>query len=497
MRRLWLFSFFERFFALWVGIVFCGVCSVRAQERPIDTVHLFNAHADTIRLGFDDTLHISANDKDYTPYAYRWNINSQEAGEENVLDFFFTGQRKNKITGSRVISARAYHFDITPTPSEDYYYFVQDATDTVYLEAFPDYANDPDASWLWIVDEDTLSDTGPQIRLTATYGTQVDCYFQMGNEEYLHTMAVIRWFYGETGISIYLPENEDGHSHHLYVFSQDFDRIYAHPNDTLCLDAWAPDEFLSNTSFTRPTIWYSSTLTEEELDDRFTSSKIVFFRGTRDRDYLLAFRWIHLYDTIQDMVYDTVVGQWRDFFIHWGNAEIETDSVWVFFPQYPYSNLGGRVDVCLPPDAPLPSAEDTVYTFNLGPWNRELEYVEYAWFDGTKTASGADSVVGTDSVFAYLFGRMDSVSPELYAGTLVTRVASDSLWQDTCSCYIPCTDAACSGYDTVQIFLHLLPSLRENVFLPRDSVLCAHLDLDLQLPPAAEAYRVFGLIKTV
>ncbi|MBD5397809.1 hypothetical protein HDR62_06755, partial [bacterium] len=176
------------------------------------------------------------------------------------------------------------------------------------------------------------------------------------------------------------------------------------------------------------------------------------------------------------------------------DAEIETDSVWVFFPQYPYSNLGGVVDICWPPDAPLPSADDTVYTFNLGPWNRELEYVEYAWFDGTKTALEADSIVGRDSAFAYLFGRMDSVAPDLYAGALVTRVASDSLWQDSCQCYIPCTDAACSGYDTVKIYLHLLPSLQENVFLPRDSVLCAHLDLELDLSDtAAGAYRCYWL----
>ena len=116
------------------------------------------------------------------------------------------------------------------------------------------------------------------------------------------------------------------------------------------------------------------------------------------------------------------------------NAQIETDSVWVFFPYYPYSNLGDRVDICLPPGAPLPSAEDTVHLFNLGPWNREIEYVEYAWFDGTKDISGADSVVGTDSAFAYTFGKMDSVSPEIYTGKLVTRGAADSLWQDTCQC---------------------------------------------------------------
>ncbi|MDE7101351.1 MAG: hypothetical protein K2O37_00970, partial [Bacteroidales bacterium] len=168
----------------------------------------------------------------------------------------------------------------------------------------------------------------------------------------------------------------------------------------------------------------------------------------------------------------------------------------MFFPQYPYSNLGGRVDICLPPDAPLPSAEDTMQVFNLGPWNRELEYVEYAWYDGTKDILGVDSVVGTDSVFAYLFGRMDSVSPELYAGMLVTRVAADSLWQDSCGCFVKCTDDACHSYDTVRVYLHRLPSLQEHVLLPRDSGLCAHRELALQFPDfAADAYRCFWLDK--
>ena len=221
----------------------------------------------------------------------------------------------------------------------------------------------------------------------------------------------------------------------------------------------------------------------------------VYFKNSLFRRYVYGWVLYRKYDFILDK-YELKAND-ISHFIYFGikpNAQIETDSVWVFFPQYPYSNLGGRVDICLPPDAPLPSADDTVYTFNLGPWNRELEYVEYAWYDGTKTASGADSVVGTDSVFAYLFGRMDSVSPELYAGMLVTRVAADSLWQDSCGCFVKCTDDACHSYDTVQIYLHRLPSLQENVLLPRDSVLCAHLDLALQLPDfAAEAYRCFWL----
>ncbi|MBD5396531.1 hypothetical protein HDR62_00065, partial [bacterium] len=375
MRRLWRFSFFERFFALWAGIVFCGVCSVRAQERPLDTVPLFNAHADTVRVEFEDILHISATDEDAFRYAYRWNINGKEAGEdnaldlfpeasgenalvffseasgENALDFSFSGQRKNKITGRRVApSGHSYHFDITNTRIDEYFFCAQETTDTVYLEAFSEYTND-NASWLWMVNGDTLSSTGPQIRLTATkedwlnYNTRVDCYFQTGNEgEDRHVFAYIFWSH-PTGRSIYLPENKDGHFYHLYVFNQEFDRIYAHPNDTLCLDVWAPGEFPLNSSL-KVTWWYSSFLMREEYFLGSDSSLIVFFRGTQDRDFLYV---------IKDIVQAA-----KKFFIHWGLAEIETDSVWVFFPQYPYSNLGGVVDICWPPDAPLPSADDTV-----------------------------------------------------------------------------------------------------------------------------------------
>ncbi|MDE5574556.1 MAG: hypothetical protein K2I87_02450, partial [Bacteroidales bacterium] len=480
-----------------IGLLACLLAGLgyrlQAQEKLSDTLYLFNPHADTVRMEFNDTLHISANDKDETLYAYRWNINDQEAGEENTLDFSFSGQRKNKITGSRVASTNhTYYFDITPTPSEEYYSFNQESTDTAYLEAFSEYAHLDNASWLWIVDGDTLSTTGPQIRLVAkdkwTFYSQeewlykyirVDCYVQTGNEnDSLHAAASISWFYKATGKSIYLPENKDGHFYHLYIFNQDFDRIYCHPNDTLCLDAWEGGD-----TSAKPTIWYSSTLTEEELPDRFLSSQIVFFRGIRDRDFLNVSRFV---------ISDTAGFQVKIFFIHW-LPEIESDSVWVFFPQYPYSNLGGQVDLCLPPDAPLPAAEDTLQVFNLGPWNRELDYVDYAWFDGTKEVSGRDSIVGTDSAFAYLFGRMDSVSPELYMGQVVTRVAADSLWQDSCSCYIPCTDAACSGYDTVRIYLHRLPLRKQNFFLPQSEILCAHQDLELQLPDTADNYRCFWL----
>ncbi|MDE6631110.1 MAG: hypothetical protein K2K11_06830, partial [Bacteroidales bacterium] len=54
----------------------------------MDTMPLFSAHADTVWMDFKDTLHISASDMDAFRYAYRWNINGQDASEDNALDLF-------------------------------------------------------------------------------------------------------------------------------------------------------------------------------------------------------------------------------------------------------------------------------------------------------------------------------------------------------------------------------------------------------------------------
>lgn len=150
--------------------------------------------------------------------------------------------------------------------------------------------------------------------------------------------------------------------------------------------------------------------------------------------------------------------QTKNLYIYWDidpDADMETDSVWIFFPQYPYANLGGTVDICLDYGDSLPALQDTLQVFNLAPDNRELAYVVYAWFNGLKDASGKDSIVGMDSVFYYTFGMMDSVSPWLYTGSLMTRVTADSLWQDTCQCYVACEN--CYSYDTVRITLRLNP----------------------------------------
>ncbi|MBD5396735.1 hypothetical protein HDR62_01125, partial [bacterium] len=510
MRRLWRFSFFERFFALWAGMVFWGGIAY-AQERNIDTLHIFKA--DTVRLGFDDVLQLSSlydsADREDWHYIYRWSTGERT----EAIQAKFNGRRKVLYTGERLSDIHwPGEYDtlwlLPDNPyGEDPYYVANPKDDTVILRApapkvdgetvhyewSQDYRFDREMlpyteqcaivyrnmwhhlGWkesnLYYCQSTSTSDEGVSTRLLS------ECYLSFTEKErgFVQTLA---------GIQL--------HNYNIWSMPRDMS-IYARLRDTLHLYSERNFEFYPEyaywayyDSLTR-SIWHI--IPAFPFNGSDVSGVDMYFRDS-------IFRSTIYYSEECDSI--GMIAPPITRHVYFGikpNAQIETDSVWVFFPQYPYSNLGGVVDICWPPDAPMPSASDTVHTFNLGPWNRELEYVEYAWFDGTKDISGADSVVGRDSVFHYTFGKMDSVSPELYAGTLVTRVASDSLWQDTCGCYVPCTDAACSGYDTVRIYLHLLPSLKENVLLPRDSVLCAHLDLELDLSDTADAYRCFWLDK--
>ena len=361
--------------------------------------------------------------------------------------------------------------------------------DTVYLKAFSEYESDSTATWIWSVERDSKqNDTlfGSRIKVTYDKNTfynecTVTCTLQTETEKKYAPLGTIDFLspgiYGKEDMR--LIDSGRGCAYTMDMFSIDASRIYAHTDDTLFLYGRSTDPVWDNADIS----W------KYREESHYSPSLLVSFDGTHYRDYIECARYI---PNNQGGLSGTIVHR----FVYWGikpNAEIESDSVWVFFPQYPYSNLGGRVDLCLPPDAPLPAAEDTMQVFNLGPWNRELDYVEYAWLDGTKDASGRDSIVGTDSVFAYLFGRMDSVSPELYAGMLITRVAADSLWQDSCGCFVSCTDDACHRYDTVRIYLHLLPPGDQNYFLPQSEILCAHKDLELILPDTADNYHCFWL----
>lgn len=160
---------FRLFFVLWAGIVLCGSIA-RAQERPLDTLHLFNAHADTVWVGFDEVLPLSAMGDSNFHYLYRWFSKGKKIGEENILNYSFTGERKAKVIGQRFSTA-------LPWPGEEYLdmeYFkdtpsrTYDNIDTIYLKAFSEYESDSTAKWIWTVRdnhdrEDILF--GPRIKI--------------------------------------------------------------------------------------------------------------------------------------------------------------------------------------------------------------------------------------------------------------------------------------------------------------------------------------------
>ena len=513
MRRLWRFSFFERFFALLVGIVLCGSIACSQERLSIDTVHLFSSHADTVRLGFDDVLQLSVRydsaDREDWHYIYRWNTGEKTDG----IQVKFNSQRKVLYTGQRLSAIHwpgehdTLRLNVGDNLMNCFLYRADPKDDTAVLRA-PDVEG-TDVRYVWsnnlYFNEDGLLPDTEQYAVVyrgngdGGYYCRVTAISDEGEPAVILSTLVIN-FPEDIGVSVQTLPGRQLHDYNIWSMPK-WTQIYARLRDTLHFfselnSSLYPDHAELSELGVCSYDWAIYPCRRFVWGFNPDSTMNMYFK---DNLYRNSISLSHAY-------YDSTGGSlsligespYVEHYVYFGikpNAQIETDSVWVFFPQYPYSNLGGRVDICLPPDAPLPSADDTVHTFNLGPWNRELEYVEYAWYDGTKTASNGDSVVGTDSVFYYTFGKMDSVAPDLYTGTLITRVASDSLWQDSCGCYIPCTDAACSGYDTVKVYLHLLPSLRENVFLPRDSVLCAHRDLELQLPDKAGAYRCFWLDK--
>ncbi|MDE5610120.1 MAG: hypothetical protein K2I66_07050, partial [Bacteroidales bacterium] len=411
-------------------------------------------------------------DKEDWHYIYRWNTGEKT----DAIQVKFNGQRKVLYTGQRLSAIHwqgeydTLWLNAGDNFNDDFLYYIAGSKeDTVILRA-PDIEG-TDVRYVWsnhvyINEERLLPDTEQYAMvyrdmwdtLGWEYGMpyfscRVTAVSEEGVTKVLQSFILLDFLdFGDKSESlVQTPPGRQLHTYNVWAMPP-WTQIYARLGDTLHFFSEMDYEVYPNhaefAGFELLSYMWR-VLPCRAADISHDSAINIYFKDNLYRNVIDQRNDYH--DPARPTL-GIFLEIWRP--VYWGikpDARIETDSVWVFFPQYPYSNLGERVDICLPPDAPLPSAEDTVYTFNLGPWNRELEYVEYAWFDGTKTASGSDSVVGTDSAFAYLFGRMDSVAPDLYVGRVVTRVASDSLWQDTCGCYVPCTDAACSGYDTVRI----------------------------------------------
>lgn len=89
-----------------------------------------------------------------------------------------------------------------------------DAIDTVYLEYFPEYESDSAAVWLWVVEGDTLAESGARIKLTARnewLGTaiRVFCLFRQGNGESGNSSINVR-FQGETGMAMRIIDGDGG-----------------------------------------------------------------------------------------------------------------------------------------------------------------------------------------------------------------------------------------------------------------------------------------------
>ncbi|MCM1531036.1 MAG: gliding motility-associated C-terminal domain-containing protein [Bacteroides sp.] len=105
---------------------------------------------------------------------------------------------------------------------------------------------------------------------------------------------------------------------------------------------------------------------------------------------------------------------------------------------------------------------------------------------------------GADWIFRWQINGKDAGT----ADSLLLRFSDlestgDDRMQAAVSVFVSLSDTdteGCTASDTLTVTLHSLPDFSPNRFLPQDSVLCAHLDLDLQLPAeVSDTYRCFWL----
>ena len=163
----------------------------------------------------------------------------------------------------------------------------------------------------------------------------------------------------------------------------------------------------------------------------------------------------------------------------------ETDSVLVIFPKYAYSSLHGDTALCVDYSDTLPRSGDTLLTYNLAPYNRGL-YTSYLW------KNGHNEILGKDSVLHYTFACLDSVNANFYEGLLAVRVSLDSVPSEANPDSLLACDT-CFSNDTIHIrwVRNPYPTFDTNLFLSRDTTLCAHLDLPLHMPDTF--FRAFWL----
>ncbi|MCM1531333.1 MAG: gliding motility-associated C-terminal domain-containing protein [Bacteroides sp.] len=150
------------------------------------------------------------------------------------------------------------------------------------------------------------------------------------------------------------------------------------------------------------------------------------------------------------------------------------DSTFVRFLP-PYVNLGRDSVFCIS-NASLPADTSVLLHLNA----RQGYFPDADWLFRWKI-NGKDA--GTADSLSLKFSDLESTGGNrMQAAVSVFVSLSDT------------NTEGCTAGDTLLVTLYALPDFAPNRFLPQDSVLCAHLDLDLQLPEEASGfYRCFWL----
>ncbi|MDE5762015.1 MAG: hypothetical protein K2H68_00675, partial [Bacteroidales bacterium] len=242
---------FRLFLALWAGIVFFGG-TVYAQEKNIDTLHIFKA--DTVRLGFDDVLQLSAVydsvDREDWHYIYRWNTGERT----DAIQVKFNGQRKVLYTGQRFSAIHwPGEFDTLLFHAGDnyrncYYYCINPKDDTVILRA-PDVEG-AEVRYEWsngsyFVEERLIPDTeqyavvywgmgkqlGWEYGASWEYSCRITAISDEGEPTILYSTLGVFFVPDESGF-VQTPQGRQVHDYNVWSMPE-WTQIYARLGDTL------------------------------------------------------------------------------------------------------------------------------------------------------------------------------------------------------------------------------------------------------------------------
>ena len=234
---------------LWAGIFFFGGIAY-AQERNIDTLHIFKA--DTVRLGFDDVLPLSAiydsADREDWHYIYRWNTGDRT----DAIQVKFEGKRKALYIGQRFSAIHwpgEYDTLLLDTPVSYqyiYYYYADPMNDTVILRA-PDM-DGTTVKYEWsnyssFIEELLLSDTEQYAvvykdmwkQLGWEYGSEYySCRATAVSEKGDTTVlqSVLALFFGKNGGLVQTSKGRQLHNYNIWSMHE-WTQIYARLGDTL------------------------------------------------------------------------------------------------------------------------------------------------------------------------------------------------------------------------------------------------------------------------